>query len=330
MTQKPFVGLGFCATFKNADPSAIAPLEIVTGLAPQIAFGRQQAPDADLLPGWITRCYAHGLVVRGWAWCAATNTLEAQVEARYHVERCAELGLAWFIANPEESYDAHGNQQDPRYHMVTAYVEAFHERADELGLDFPALGMTSTPGFASHMGEAISRGWVGMPQAFPLASPDATVANCVANWRSWGWPTTQLRPLVQVFKTEGRLPDPGPLLAEAEAAGVGLMPYPVEQALDTEGLMLLTALKPAIQHDPTTPEDPMEKIGSQDGVTATMNRLRDRDPAGTLLVKGADGKWPKASIDTLTQPLDQWKAYDKLERALTLLVADHDDRAAGA
>ena len=70
--------------------------------------------------------------------------------------------------------------------------------------------------------------------------------------------------------------------------------------------------------------DDMEVIGSQDGVTASMNRLRDMDPGGTLLKKDASGKWPKESIDTLTQPLDQWKAYDKLERSLTILVEDHD------
>jgi len=70
--------------------------------------------------------------------------------------------------------------------------------------------------------------------------------------------------------------------------------------------------------------DNMTKIGSQHGVTAAMNRQRDMDPGGTLLVK-AGGKWP--SISTLTQPVEDWKAYDKLERALTILVTDHDAAA---
>ena len=68
------------------------------------------------------------------------------------------------------------------------------------------------------------------------------------------------------------------------------------------------------------------KIGSQDGVTASCNRLRDLDPGGTVLVKAPNDKgkmeWP--SIDTITKPIDQWKAYDKLERALSILVEDHD------
>ena len=72
--------------------------------------------------------------------------------------------------------------------------------------------------------------------------------------------------------------------------------------------------------------DDMTTIGSQDGITASCNRLRDLDPGGTSLVKDAKGKWP--SIDTLTLPLDQQKAYDKLERTLTILAEDHDAQAA--
>ena len=79
---------------------------------------------------------------------------------------------------------------------------------------------------------------------------------------------------------------------------------------------------------PPVPPDggDMQKIGSQHGVTSAMNRLRTLDPAGTLLVQDPyTAKWP--SLDTLTQPLDQWKAYDKLERSLIILVTDHDEAA---
>ena len=70
----------------------------------------------------------------------------------------------------------------------------------------------------------------------------------------------------------------------------------------------------------------MEVIGYQHGIVAGMNGLRDLDPSKTLLKK-KDGKWP--SIDTLSDPetgipLDQWKAWDKMERAFTILVHDHD------
>jgi hypothetical protein len=63
-------------------------------------------------------------------------------------------------------------------------------------------------------------------------------------------------------------------------------------------------------------------IGSQDGITAMHNVYRDAWPDKTLLKKGTDGKWP--DISTLTQPLDQWKAIDKHQRAEQILVDDHD------
>lgn len=65
----------------------------------------------------------------------------------------------------------------------------------------------------------------------------------------------------------------------------------------------------------------MAVIGSQDGIVAAVNRLRDLDPAGTLLKKSG-GKWP--SVSTLPAELDKWKAWDKLERTLQILVDDHD------
>ena len=65
----------------------------------------------------------------------------------------------------------------------------------------------------------------------------------------------------------------------------------------------------------------MAKIGSQDGITAAVNRLRDLDPGGTLLVKTSGG-WP--DISTLPSDVSKWKAYDKLQRTLQILKDDHD------
>jgi hypothetical protein len=62
-------------------------------------------------------------------------------------------------------------------------------------------------------------------------------------------------------------------------------------------------------------------IGPNHGITAAVNRLRDKDPSGTSLKK-VNGKWQ--SITTLTNPVSEWKAYDKFERALLILVSDHD------
>jgi len=74
---------------------------------------------------------------------------------------------------------------------------------------------------------------------------------------------------------------------------------------------------------PANGGDGMEMIGSQHGVTASLNRLRTIDPGGTLLTPDASGKWPPLSTLAGT-PVDKWRAYDKLERALTILVSDHD------
>jgi len=59
-----------------------------------------------------------------------------------------------------------------------------------------------------------------------------------------------------------------------------------------------------------------------------MNRLRDLDPQGTLLKKVA-GQWPPITASQENGglegvPITQWKAYDKLERTLMILVVDHD------
>lgn len=80
---------------------------------------------------------------------------------------------------------------------------------------------------------------------------------------------------------------------------------------------------------PPDPEDDMQTIGTNDGVAATLNRLRTLDPAGTILKPDAKGKYPAdlSSLDGV--PLDQWKAYDKLQRSLKILVADHDELAKG-
>jgi len=68
----------------------------------------------------------------------------------------------------------------------------------------------------------------------------------------------------------------------------------------------------ACKEVPTMPE-----IGDQDGIRASTNRLRALDPGGTIVPQGQ-------TIDDLTQPLSQWKAWDKLERTLQILKDDHD------
>jgi hypothetical protein len=207
-----------------------------------------------------------------------------------------------------------------------------------MGLAFEALAITTTPFFGSSTAELQQRGWATMPQAFTGDAAQATVANCVEHFEGWGWPVAQQRPLVQVYRSaNGQRPPTQPYLDESLAKSVGVVPYIVEQAMDDDGRSKLSQLIPATWRafaQSVAPPDgggsDMTKIGSQDGVTATANRLREMDPAGTLLVKDSKGKWvadpkvPGVGIEGLTQPLDKWKAYDKFERAVAILVADHD------
>jgi len=65
----------------------------------------------------------------------------------------------------------------------------------------------------------------------------------------------------------------------------------------------------------------MATIGSQDGIKAATNRLRDLDPKGTKLKKGPSG-WP--DISSLPSDVSTWGAYDKLQRTLQILADDHD------
>ena len=73
----------------------------------------------------------------------------------------------------------------------------------------------------------------------------------------------------------------------------------------------------------------MTTIGDQDGITAGANRLRDLDPKGTLLVKGADGKWPNMWQALANIPVEDWKAWDKWQRSFQILVDDHDSGGGG-
>ena len=105
-----------------------------------------------------------------------------------------------------------------------------------------------------------------------------------------------------------------------------LSPYGVytadDMGTDYELWSALGTCTPCVQQPPTNGGGMATKIGSQDGIKAACNRLRDLDPSGTLLQK-AGGSWP--DISTLPQnDVGSWKAYDKLQRTLQILKDDHD------
>lgn len=241
-----WVGLGFVATAANASPDVIKGMGPISIVAPQICFGLrypENDPDGSHTRSLLSGCRACGLDVAGWGWC--DNASQAAEEARYHAGEALELGLGKFIANMEEPYDAHGNSGDPRMWAPDEYAQAFKSVAPAVD-----LAVTTTPRWASSGNELRAVGATMMPQAFTCEVPDATIPACVEHAKAWGWTTDKIRPLVQVYTTNGVRPDPGVYNADALAYNVGVCPYILEQAFEPEGQEAIRTLTPSIQRPP--------------------------------------------------------------------------------
>lgn len=296
----------FVATPGNV-PTSVVPAWITT-LFVQVAFGTGP-PSAPLEPGKLAELREE-FKICAWAWGTGEDV---EAEAWFHAE--AASGFDALCVNLEEPYDAHGNQSDPRFLMPRQYLAASP-------WDGP-LALTTTPAFASDMTDWVRRGAIYMPQAFPLEN-HYDVGAVMQPALDWGWPVELVRPLIQCYTTNGRRPDPVTMREQANDWRVGLVPYVVEQACDPDGIAWLQAMQECIirpQPPAPDPEDPMTQIGPNHGATAACNRLRSLDPKGTK-VQQKDGKWE--SIGTLTIPVEEWGAWDKLERSLKLLCEDHD------
>jgi hypothetical protein len=309
-----WVGLGFVSTIENAPGEVLREIEGIEAVAAQIIWGNTlQKPDK--MGDYLEDLERWGLVPVGWGWCNATDPMGAMVEGAAHARTALDLGLTHFIANMEEPYDAHGDSSSVRYHLPVDYTREFRNVAPDMH-----FAVTTTPRWASDQNYLREAGAVMMPQAFPLAAEGGIgVKGCVDHCVAWGWEPRYIRPLCQVYETNGEVPDAETFLSESESCGVGLIPYILEQALGGAGRELLSDLYPAITRLPVTspePEDPAMVIGKQHGIEATYNRLKALDP------EGANPAFdPKRPFDL---PLDQMKAYDKWCRTMTILVSDHD------
>jgi hypothetical protein len=251
-----WIGLGYVATAVNASPDIIQSMGPIRIVAPQVCFGLdypENDPDLVYAKQLIAGCRNIGLDVAGWGWCCNPNI--AASEGAYHASVCEELGLLKFVANMEEPFDAHGNSSDARMFAPDYYAEAFVEEAPDV-----ALGLTTTPRWGSSGNEMRSVGATIMPQAFTCEVPSATIPACVEHARSWGWSDDVIRPLVQVYQTNGVRPDPGVYNADAERYGVGVCPYILEQAFDGEGVDMIRTLAPSITRPPQGAPEPPEPI----------------------------------------------------------------------
>lgn len=303
-----WVGLGFVSTIENAPGQVLREIEGIEAVAAQIAWGTtEQKPDK--MADYLEDLERWSLVPVGWGWCNATDPRGAMMEGAAHARIALSLGLSHFIANMEEPYDAHGDSSSIKYHLPVDYIREFRVIAPDMH-----FAVTTTPRWASDQNYMREAGAVMMPQAFPLEN-HCSVADCVDHCIAWGWDPRFIRPLAQVYETEGEVPAAGPFLTDSEYYGVGLVPYILEQALGGEGRELLGDLYPAITRLPLTrPQEPdMEKIGKQHGITGFANWLRAQPDA------------PQRGANYDPENVDTWPWPDKIERTLTILAQDHDE-----
>lgn len=247
-----WVGLGFVATAENASVDVIKAMGPISIVCPQVCFGYgypENDPDLGHTRGLLGACKAQGLDTAGWGWCCEPG--DADQEAAYHASVVNELGLQKFVANMEEPYDAHGNSNDFRMWAPDLYAQSFRKAAP-----FVELGLTTTPRWASSGNEMRKAGATIMPQAFTGEVSDATIPSCVQHARAWGWPVDCIRPLVQVYKTNEVRPSATTYNADALEAGVGVVPYILEQAFDDEGQEMIRILAPSITRAPVSPSQP--------------------------------------------------------------------------
>lgn len=239
------------------------------------------------------RCQALGMFCGPWARTAKGDPPQWDQAKLERIIQTADRWGAPLIVNSEKELDGSGA-------TITTEI------AKAIGTRDAAISMETTP-FASVDWSPVAHLPV-LPQVFPAESGkfDTTEA-----WRKAWW-DAGMRCVYMTFGTyaakHGR---PEPTWYELQA------PYSLYTADDIEdGPAGYPNWSPTSTGYVACKEASM-KIGDQDGISASANRLRALDPGGTIVPQGK-------TIDDLTQPLSQWKAWDKLERTLRILKDDHD------
>jgi len=293
-----------------ANPSAVS-LEIaqhyIKRLVVQVAWGTNPV---GISQAWMDKARRMGFDLYAWAWC---DGKDIEGEARVHAA-CAR-GFSAFSANMEENYDAHGDANSPKMGMPSQYLAA-------LDWTLP-LAVTTTPRFASHLGEWAKRGAIYQPQAFPLETKVGLTETVEFARFTLGYPYQLIRPLIQAYPTNGQRPDSAAFNEEAEMCGVGGIPYTIEQCLDPEGQAWLQGMRPTIERPQPGLKpngggggnSPMAKIGADHGITAFVNWLQSQPGVPTKHAPNYDPAVPGT-----------WPWPERLERTLNMLREDHDKR----
>jgi len=243
------------------------------------------------------RAQAAGVPCGPWG-RTATDSNEFDPNVLTKIQEVAEAwGDTPYIVNSESEINGTGSD-------ITSYIQKM------CGADDWALSMEPWP-FANVDWSPIKA--PVLPQCFgpDWGSPEKE-ADC-----TWEWHRVGLNCVVPTYGTYNQW----------QPAVYNLFsPYGLYTADDCANEFAKWAAKGS--HEPCTSTPPPTNggsvagdIGNQDGIKAAMNRLRTLDPAGTLLVRDASGSWP--DISTLPSDVNQWKAYDKLQRTLQILKDDH-------
>lgn len=209
-------------------PSDIGP-DMITALGYQAAIVWTGVP----LYSWVATARAQGMKVAGWHRC--TDPSPAQ-DGRWAAEFVHQYGLDGYNLNIEAEYDTHGKYGTPEAERILAMtgqlVSAFREGCPQV-----PLSASVTPRWTGDH-DALRRARCAIwPEAYPGEIPTATLAACVAHTDAYGWHRDDVRPLVQVYPTNGVRPPVQPYLDEARAAGVKVTPYPIESCLDDEPML---------------------------------------------------------------------------------------------
>ena len=170
--------------------------------------------------------------------------------------------------------------------------------ASELGNRDAAISMECWP-FANVDWTPLAK-YPILPQIFPQEAEAArNPAACRSKWYEYG-----VKCVVFTFGAYG---------GQRPSDYSRLSPYGVYSADDCGGNYVPWSRQgnhnPCV-NEPSPPEEEMQKIGDQHGITAMANVFR--------------AQWPDKTGKPNSDDVSTWKAIDKWERTMLMLAADHD------
>lgn len=210
-------------------PTDIGP-DLIADLGYQAAIIWAPSPIAE---PWVAAARALGVKVAGWHRCTLPDPAQDGQAAGAATLR---LGLDGYNLNIEDEYDTHGKQGTPETDVILKRTGQLLAGFRSVCAQVP-LSASVTPRWTGDHDALRAHHVCLMPEAYPAEVPSATVAVCVDHARAYGWQAADIRPLFQVYPTNGIRPDAAQAIAEAHTAGVKLTPYPVESALDDQTLL---------------------------------------------------------------------------------------------